>query len=162
SIDVTANGVNLADASAVVVSVSGLVSVAGALPSALVAGGVQAEFDGTADGASQINGTASGDNAAEASATSVGGAALVGIGLRGRQAPVTGQANVVAAVGAAASITIPGTLTIEATGENDAHASSTIGSGGLFGGVSGASLSATVEGSTRAHMDGTVLDASLI
>ncbi|MGH7290596.1 MAG: hypothetical protein ACREJT_05260, partial [Myxococcota bacterium] len=162
SIDVLANGINSAVASTVVVSVSGLVSVSGALPSALVAGGVQAEFDGTALAASKINVKATGDNTARATATSVGASALVGIAFSGAQATVSDQANVLAAVGATASITVAGTLTIEATGTNDAHADSTIGSGGLFGGVSGATLSATVEGSTRARMDGTVLDASLI
>ena len=122
SIDVQANGTNSATASALVVAVGGAVAVSKAVPTALVGGGVQAELDGTVLAASTVMVAASGLNTASASAKSVGASALGGISASGAEATVSDQANVLAAVGSTASINIPGTLIIEASGNNNAHA----------------------------------------
>src|SRR5262249_13168018 len=128
SIDVRAEGINSATASAVVVSVGGFVAVSGAFPTASVAGGVQAELDGAVLQAANVTVGASGDTPAHTSATAVGGSVLAGIAFSGADATVSDQAYVLAAVGSTASIHIAGTLLIEATGENEAKVTSTIGS----------------------------------
>src|SRR6188768_3726253 len=76
-------------------------------------------------------------------------------------ATVTEDADVEARVGATASLTTSGALTVQADADNDALAESDMGSGGVVG-VTGGSLFAIVGGGVKAELDGDVTNAASV
>jgi hypothetical protein len=160
ALDVSADAANTAKGSAKGGS-GGFINGVVMLSEASVGAATTAEMDGHVLGSTGASVLATGANDAEATTTAT---AISGVGITGTGAvaEVSSDASVAALVGASSSIRTAGQLLIQATNTSQAVARSNAASGAVFGGVAGASLSATVADSTLAHMDGSVLDAASI
>lgn len=127
---------------------------------ATVGGSVIAEVEGDITDSSSITIEAVGRNLAQAY-TLAGGFGVFGGAGSGVVAEITDTADVIASVAYTAELTTVNTLQVEATGDNDASASSDLASGGLVS-LAGGELAARVGGAVIAEMDGDVNDANTL
>src|SRR6185503_11465604 len=150
----TANGhKNWADAE-VTSAAGGLgISLGAAETSAKMGGAVEAQLNGTIEGSSTVTITAISDDYANANTefASIGG--LAGLSATATTATITTGANTIA--GGTGSAYANGAVTVTATSNNHANATSDSASGGLIGG-SLALPEAKIEGSTKAAFIGSV------
>lgn len=131
------------------------------LAEAYVEGGVRAELNANVIGSDSVTVTANGRNLAQADTLAVAIGLGFGASGTGTVSEVTDTADVVARIGADASITTSGAVLVTATGDNDALSNSDAGSGGTVS-VSGSALGATVAGAVIAEMNGDLFNATAL
>src|SRR5262249_27126040 len=125
------------------------------------AGAVRATMLGDVASSSQVTVNASGANSAEGTIDVIAFTfGFAGTGA-GALAEITDDADVEAYVGPASSIAYAGAVAVTASGDNEATASSEIGSGGAFN-FTVSEPTALVEGDIRAQVEGDVLSGSAL
>ena len=137
----------------------GLVAATVNLPTATVSGATIAAFDGDVTDASQIAVSATSTNTATATPIVITAGAITLAGTEA-DADVTEEADTLASVGSAASITAPGAA-VSVTANAHNHASATVTSASVgFASLTVMLPSATVAGATKASFDGDLNDVA--
>ncbi len=159
AISVTSNSTNNATATSDAAGGSLVASVGVALPTAKVGGSTYAGFDGAVTQAGSLTISATSANTAGATSDDFSIGLLGSFAVASSDAEVTADATTRADVGGTANISMPGgAITVGATGNGVAHASSQHSGGGLLA-FSVMLPTASVGGGVLTSFDGHVADA---
>ncbi len=155
---VSATGLNTATASSDALSASLALSIGVTIPTARIADGTTAEFDGTITGGTGLSVTADGTNNATAHALAISVGFVAGSGASSK-AEITAAASVLALVGSTAHVSIPSqAVTVTAKGHQTSTADTNGGGGGIIS-IAVMVPTAIVAGGVTANFDGSLTAA---
>ena len=143
----------------------GAISFAVMIPTAVVGGGVTANFDGTLVSADHLTVTASSSNKADAHTFVVSVSILAGIGGATADAEILSSAVTNAKIGPDAHVSVTNGITVDAHTFGDNNLATATADGGAGGGLVGAAVfkaDAEVNGNTVAEVDGAVTGANAL